>query len=551
MTSVPSLIAPGTVVGSYVVERRLAQGVTSIRYVARDGRASQASQASQGTGGARVVLKMASPGTPAPVARARLLREARLLAAVANPRIVRLHGTGEHEGMPWLATEYVQGSDLKHLVADRGAMRPEVAGRHAVLAAEALAAMHQAGVIHRGLKPSSFVLTPDGQVVLVDFGVARRRADPRDSELSPADSETTANPAYVSPEQIEHGMADERSDVWALGCVLFEMVAGAPPFGRGGAATTASILRDEPALPPDAGAVGDIISSCLRKSSFARVASARELVALLRAALESPRRDPPQEAAPRQSFRASARPSARPSASPPARPPSVTPPRPPSVPPPRARLSSSHSSNPPRSSNSLRAAVPEGRIKGAALRAAIVWFAETYGEAAAAKAFQSASPALQAVLGPSDAAYGIMASGWYDTTLVGELVELVERVAAPDDPGEYRSRLAAAVARDNVGGVYRSLFRLVATPSLLEANAQRVWGTYVNEGAFVVRVVRPGAFEARVRGWSRHHPALCLLTQHLLEQILRTIGYNGLVVERTQCVSNEDGQCVFEGAWLP
>jgi serine/threonine-protein kinase len=549
VTFAPALIAPGTVVGSYVVERRLAQGETSVRYVARD---------SRGTGGARVVLKMAPAGTPAQAARARLLREARLLAAVLHPGIVRVHGTGEHEGRPWIATEYVEGADLKHLVADRGAMRPEVAGRHAVLAAEALAAMHQAGVVHQGLKPSSFVLTPGGQVVLVDFGVARRRADPRDSEMPPADRDVTANTAYVSPEQIEHGMADERSDVWALGCLLFEMVASAPPFGRGGPATTASILRDEPALPPDAGAVGDIISSCLRKSSFARVGSARELAALLRAALQAPRRDPPQEAEPRQSFRASARPSARPGASASARPPSTQPPRPPSVPPARPpsvppqrpRLGSSPSSNPPRSSNSIRLAAPEGRIKGAALRAAIVWFAETYGEAAAVQAYQAASPALQAVLGPGDAAYGIMASSWYDAALVGELVEIVERVAAPDDPEEYRSRLAAAVARDNVGGVYRSLFRLVATPSLLEANAQRVWGTYVNEGAFVVRMVRPGAFEARVRGWSRHHPALCVLGQHLLEQMLRTIGYNGLVVERTQCVSNEDGQCVFEGNWL-
>jgi hypothetical protein len=180
-----------------------------------------------------------------------------------------------------------------------------------------------------------------------------------------------------------------------------------------------------------------------------------------------------------------------------------------------------------------------------------LWFAEAYGEAACAKACELASPDLQAVLRSSDPAYGIMASSWYDTTLVGDLVDIVERIAAPDEPDEYRSRLAAAVARDNVSGVYRSLFRLVATPSLLEANAQRVWGTYVNEGAFVVRILAPGRFEARVRGWTRHHPALCILVQHLMEQILRSIGYNGLVVERTQCVSTEDGQCLFEGNWLP
>ncbi|HEY6463572.1 MAG TPA: hypothetical protein VIY73_25565, partial [Polyangiaceae bacterium] len=98
-------------------------------------------------------------------------------------------------------------------------------------------------------------------------------------------------------------------------------------------------------------------------------------------------------------------------------------------------------------------------------------------------------------------------------------------------------------------GVYRSLFRLIASPPLLEANAQRVWRTYVDEGTMTVTVSRAGAFEARVRGWSRHHPAVCRMLRAMLESLLRAIGYTALVVERTQCVGQGDGCCTFEGVW--
>jgi len=542
-------IAPGTAVGPYVVERRLAQGSAGVVYVARDGR------------GAAVALKAVAAAAPNGGGRARVAREARALGAIAHSGVVRAYGTGEHQGTPWIAKEYVAGLDLKHLLADRGPMRSDAAVRHTALLAEAVAAAHQAGVIHRDIQPSGIVVTVDSRVVVVDFGLAKRKLEPRESDVPTVDREALGAPAYLSPEQIEHGLADERSDIWALGCVLYEMIAGTPPFGRGGASTTASILHDEPSIPGGIGSAGDIISACLRKSSFARVASARELAGLLHAALdgvhdgrgrgESRSWVPPAALASARPSRSSAPPppDARPSAPPSVRLPVAS--RPPSVPPPRPRLSSSPSSRPPaRSSSSFRAAPPQGRIKGAAVRAALVWFSETYGNAACAKVLEQASLELQSMLQPGDNAYGVIASTWYETTLVGELVEIVERVAAEDDVEEYRSRMAAAVAKDNVGGVYRSLFRLVATPPLLEANAQRVWGTYCNEGAFVVRVVRPGAFEARLRGWSAHHAALCALGSHLLEQFLRTIGYNGLVVERTQCVSNEDGQCVFEGTWL-
>jgi serine/threonine protein kinase len=574
--NVSALIAPGTTVGPYVVERRLAQGGMSVLFLARD------------IDGSRIVLKMVPPGIATNSARVRLMREARALAAVDHPGVVRVRNTGEHEDMPWIAMDYVNGLDLKRIIAERGPLRPEAAISYAIQAAEALVAAHRAGVVHRDLKPSNLLLTADGRIVLVDFGIAKRRADVRDGDVLTSAREVIGTPAYLSPEQIEHGLADERSDVWALGCVLYEMVVGAPPFGRGGSATTAAILRDEPMFPPFVpNVVGDIISACLRKSSFARIGSARDLVPLLRSALEhtlaagteeSDRHSSSMRISTRPSSRANQAsfapapsrhpsvppprgtsiPPPRPASIPPPRPPSIPPPRPSSIPPPSesSRPPPAFTSRPapsagPRSSSSMRVAPARGRIKGTAVRAGLLWFGEAYGESLLARVYNHATPELRALLRPGDLAFGIMASAWYEIGLMGELLDLVERVACPEDPREFASRLAGAVARDNVNGVYRALFRLIASPPLLEANAQRVWSTYIDEGTLTVRVLAPGSFEGRVRGWSHHHGTVCLMLRPFVEHLLRNIGYSACVVERTQCVDNGDGQCLFVGNWLP
>lgn len=550
MTPVSNLVAPGTVIGRYVVERRLAQGGMSVLFMARD------------HDGSRVVLKMVPPGIATNSARARLMREARALAAVDHPGVVRVRGTGEHREMPWIAMDYVNGVDLKRVIADRGPMRVESAVRYAIQVAEALVAAHRAGVVHRDLKPSNLLLTADGRVVLVDFGIAKRRADVRDGDVLTSSREVIGTPAYLSPEQIEHGLADERSDVWALGCVLYEMVVGTPPFGKGGSATTAAILRDEPVFPPHLlGVVSDIVSACLRKSSFARIGSAGDLLPLLRSALEHALTDTPEgERRSSSSMRVSnrpPRPSVPPGSSAPApsngssasgAPPRTLPPRSGSSRPPSAPPRSSVA--PPRSSGSMRVAPARGRLKGTAIRACLLWFADTYGESTLARVFDFASPELRSLLHPGDPAFGIVASGWYETALMGELLDVLDRVAAPEDSRELASRLAAAVARDNVNGVYRALFRLIAAPPLLEANAQRVWSTYVDEGSIAVKILSPGSFEAKIRGWTHHHDTVCRMLRPFVEHTLRGIGYQALVVERAQCVSNGDGHCLFNGTWF-
>ena len=527
----PVRIDPGTTVGPYVVERRLAQGGMSVLYLARD------------SAGELLVLKVVAPEIGTSSTRARLMREARALAAVDHPGVVRVRGTGEHEGIPWIAMDYVRGTDLKRVLADRGPLTVATSLAYSVQAAEALVAAHDAGVIHRDLKPSNLLLTPEGRVVIVDFGIAKRRADTRDGDVLTSAREVLGTPAYLSPEQLEHGLADERSDVWALGCVLYEMAMGEPPFGRGGSTTTAAILRDEPVFPRGmTGAIVHVISACLRKSSFARVASPREMLLLLRDALT----DPGSELAsvPERISQGGLRASTRPSTRPMARTGSTPPPdlrsgapRPPSMPPGR------------HPSSTMRIAPARGRTKGAAIRAGIAWFAEAYGEPNLERVYEIASPELRSTLRPGDPTFGLIASGWYDTHLVGELLGVLEAVAPPSDSLAFGSRIADAIARDNVGGVYRALFRLVASPPLLEANAQRVWRTYFDEGALTVSVREPAAFEARVRGWSRHHPNVCRLLRAMLESLLRAVGYTELVVERTACIADGRACCAFDGRW--
>jgi serine/threonine protein kinase len=561
VSNAPVRLDPGTAVGPYVVERRLAQGGMSVLYLARD------------TEGERVVLKMVPPDIATSSTRARLWREARALAAVDHPGVVRVHGTGEHEGMPWIVMDYVNGVDLKRVLADRGPLTADVALRYAIQAAEALVAAHDAGVIHRDLKPSNLLLTPEGRIVLVDFGIAKRRDGARDEDVLTSAREVLGTPAYLSPEQLEHGLADERSDVWSLGCVLYEMVVGTPPFGRGGSTTTAAILRDEPHFPSQVtGAIVHVISACLRKSSFARISSPRELLHLLRDALDDPSSALAaglERSSSSHIPRASVRPSVRPSGTPGSTPPrggvggSTPPPRGPSStrlsaapistrpssssPPAPRSASSMPASRPP--SSAMRVAVARGRVKGTAIRAGLTWFSQTFGQPGLARLTELASPELQAILRPSDPALGLIASGWYDTQLIGELLGLVEHVAQPFDPAEVGMRLADAVARDNVGGVYRSLFRLVASPKLLEANAQRVWRTYVDEGTLSVHLKDETSFRAHVRGWSRHNVNVCRMLRPLLESLLREVGYRALTIERVQCVADGNTQCTFDATW--
>ena len=199
---------------------------------------------------------------------ARFTREAQTLASLNHPHIAQIYGLEESNGVRALVMELVEGEDLSQYIA-RGPIAIDEALPIAKQIAEALEAAHEQGIIHRDLKPANIKVTPDGAVKVLDFGLAKlahvgATAGPSDVTASPTITSPAlmtgvgvllGTPAYMSPEQAKGREADKRSDIWAFGCVLYEMLTGKRPFdGEDMAELLGAVLRLEPdwqALPSD------------------------------------------------------------------------------------------------------------------------------------------------------------------------------------------------------------------------------------------------------------------------------------------------------------
>src|SRR5213593_3685539 len=196
---------------------------------------------------------------------ARFTREAQTLAALNHPNIAHIHGLEESAGLRALVMELVDGDDLSVLIA-RGPMPLADALPIARQIADALEAAHEQGIIHRDLKPANIKVRADGTVKVLDFGLAKALAeDGSGSNLSMSPTITSpamtgrgvilGTAAYMSPEQARGKAVDNRSDIWAFGCVLYEMLTGKRAFeGEDVTDTLAAVLRGEPdwaAIPPD------------------------------------------------------------------------------------------------------------------------------------------------------------------------------------------------------------------------------------------------------------------------------------------------------------
>jgi serine/threonine protein kinase/Tfp pilus assembly protein PilF len=241
----------------------------------------------------KVVLKFLTKASREdPAARKRLLREAKAAAAIDHPYICKIYEAGETGGELFIAMEYVEGQDLYERLR-KGRLPVDEALRIGMEIIDGLARAHEGGVVHRDLKPSNIMLTPDGHVKLVDFGLARIVPTGESPTLSgpglTAEGAMIGTMIYMSPEQIQGGQADARSDVFTLGIILFEMLAGKHPFLRKTYVETATaILREEP--PP----LGQFVEGCpegledaiarmLSKQPDERYASAGEAGRALRA----------------------------------------------------------------------------------------------------------------------------------------------------------------------------------------------------------------------------------------------------------------------------
>jgi eukaryotic-like serine/threonine-protein kinase len=250
-------VAPGTRIGPYTIVTLLGRGGMGEVYRATDARL-----------GRDVAVKVLPEAMHADSDRAaRFEREARLLASINHPNIATIHGLEDLGGSSAIVMEIVEGPSLADLIA-RGPLGPAESARVASQIADGLRSAHARGIVHRDLKPENVRLASDGRVKILDFGLARMAAV--DSNVAPDggtpdDADTVAvatregtivgTAAYMSPEQAVGAHVDERTDVWAFGAVLFEMLAGHRAFpGRTITEVLASVLGgavDWKALPAD------------------------------------------------------------------------------------------------------------------------------------------------------------------------------------------------------------------------------------------------------------------------------------------------------------
>lgn len=260
--------------------------------------------------GRDVAIKILPVGFASDLERlARFEREARALASLNHPHIAQIYGVEQSGETPALVMELVEGPTLAELIA-RGPMEPPEALRLARQIALALESAHQRGITHRDLKPSNIKVSADGAVKVLDFGLAKLSAKPESSHTSPlADlsaSPTLTSPAlatgvgtilgtaaYMSPEQAKGKSADKRSDVWAFGCVLYEMLTGRRAFdGEDVSDALAAILRGEPdwvLLPPELSpVVATYLRRCFEKQPDQRVQDIGDMRLALEGAFDVP-----------------------------------------------------------------------------------------------------------------------------------------------------------------------------------------------------------------------------------------------------------------------
>src|SRR6059036_1286597 len=281
----------GKVIGHYRIESLIGIGGMGEVYLARDERL-----------GRKAALKLLPDSlTTDETQLSRFKNEARSASGLNHPNILTVYEIGTEGNRQFIATEFIEGITLRASLA-RGRINPHAALDIAVQVASALAAAHEAGVVHRDIKPENIMLRPDGYVKVLDFGIAKLTeqkegipaAEARRSALLRTESGLVFGTAhYMSPEQARGQAVDARTDIWSFGVVLYEMLAGNPPFeGKTPSDCIAAVLRTEP--PPLAlealkvpARLEQIVRKALRKDKEERYQSVEEVLAELRRLGES------------------------------------------------------------------------------------------------------------------------------------------------------------------------------------------------------------------------------------------------------------------------
>ena len=271
------VMTAGAMIGAYRIVRSLGRGGMGVVYLAEDTRLARL-----------VTLKVLHPhDTADDTRRERLRLEARAAAALAHPNVAAVHALEEIDGQLFIVSDYVPGRTARERLDAGGPLPVADALDVARQVARGLEAAHRQGIIHRDLKPENILIGENGTVRILDFGIARMLASEPERQRLTATGVMVGTPGYMAPEQLEGAPGDARSDVFALGTVLYELVSGTNPFqGKTSSSTAARILTLEPAplstlnplFPPSLDAV---VSRCLKKSPAERYESAAEVAAEL------------------------------------------------------------------------------------------------------------------------------------------------------------------------------------------------------------------------------------------------------------------------------
>jgi serine/threonine-protein kinase len=264
-----------TLAGRYELEEVIGRGGMGTVYRARDR-----------VLGREVAVKLLPEALAAadPVRLARFEREARATASLSHRGVVAVYDAGVDDSTRYIVMELVTGRDLAAVMREQAPLEPGRAAEIAAEIAEALAAAHAAGVIHRDVKPANVMIARDGRARLLDFGVARSTGSTQLTQVS----SILGTASYMAPEQASGKRADERSDIYSLGCLLYAMLTGRPPFTGDTAAAIAHQQIDRapsparklnPSVPADLDA---LLLTMLAKEPKSRPASAAELALSLR-----------------------------------------------------------------------------------------------------------------------------------------------------------------------------------------------------------------------------------------------------------------------------
>ncbi|GAA4684190.1 serine/threonine-protein kinase [Phytohabitans rumicis] len=274
----------GEVVGGrYRLERQLGRGATASVWQARDERLDRAA-----------ALKVLDPAWQTdPVALERLRREARSVASLAHHNLVGVYDVDVDNDVAYLAMELVEGDGLNRLIAMHRRLPVERAAAIAAQVCDALGAAHQAGVVHRDIKPANILVEPDGTAKVCDFGIAVLHRTATQSALTAAGM-VVGSYLFMAPEQALGGPIDARTDLYAVGCVLYAMLTGAAPFNADSPLDVLDLHLEEPAVPLRAHrddiptALDELVRELLAKDPVDRPTSAWEVRDRLRAIAGQP-----------------------------------------------------------------------------------------------------------------------------------------------------------------------------------------------------------------------------------------------------------------------